>query len=287
MSAKSLYGLVGYPLNHSLSPFMHNTAFAALGVPADYRLFPLKEEELKPFFTDLRDHESPIFGVNVTVPYKEKVIPLLDNLAPFARQTGAVNTVTINKKRQLTGHNTDGPGFLAHLQQLGFSLKNKRVALLGAGGASRALIGAMCLFDERPDSIRIFDVDRPKGEALVKDLATRINVEGVSVVGQTDDLNLELADLLINATPVGLKSSDPCLVPAEKLHPNMLVYDLIYNPRETALLRAGKERGAKVSNGQGMLFYQGVLAFEHWAEIQLPQDVKEKMLKALWEGKVL
>lgn len=266
---------------------MHNTAFRALKVPAEYQIFSLKDGEVEPFFKDLRDAKSPIFGLNVTVPYKEKVIPFLDNLSPFAQKVGAVNTVTISPKRRLTGYNTDGPGFLAHLVELGVSVKGKRVAILGAGGASRAVISSLCLFDEKPEAVRVFDIDVTKAEHLVSDLGSRMDVGCVQVVGGMEDLNIDLCDMLINATPIGLRKEDKNLIPREWLHPHMFVYDLIYNPRETALVKEAKAKGAKVSNGLGMLFYQGVLAFQHWSENQLPENVKEKMRKALEEGKVV
>lgn len=279
--ARSTYGLVGYPLGHSLSPVIHNTAFDVLGVDAVYQLFPMKQEELADFFKELKDKDSHIFGVNVTIPHKENVIPFLDSLSPFATKVGAVNTVVITPGRKLIGHNTDGPGFLAHLKEEGFDPKDKRIAILGAGGASRALISVLCLLPERPHVIKVFDVDQARAKALVADLAVRMDTSGVEIVASIDDLNIELADLLINATPVGMKLTDPCLVKAELLHAHMMVYDLVYNPAETKLLAMAKARGAKAVNGLKMLFYQAVLAFQHWAELQLPEQVKAKMWEAL------
>ncbi len=278
---KTTYGLVGYPLGHSLSPVIHNTAFQVLGVEAVYELFPMKQEELPAFFKALKEKESHIFGVNVTIPHKECVIPFLDSLSPFAMKVGAVNTVVITPERKLIGHNTDGPGFLAHLKEEGFDPKDKRIAILGAGGASRAVISVLCLLPEKAHSIRIFDMDREKAKGLVHDLSTRMDTSRVEVVASIDELNIELADLLINATPVGMKPSDPCLVHEELLHPHMMVYDLVYNPAETKLLALARKRGAKPVNGLKMLFYQGVLAFQHWAEIQLPDKVKDVMWSAL------
>src|SRR3989338_9118446 len=117
---KAIYGIIGFPLEHSLSPVMHNAAFTELGVDAEYKLFPLQEEALGDFFADLREKDSPIFGLNVTVPYKEAVIKYLDIISPFAQKVNAVNTIVISSERTLTGFNTDGPGFLTHLAELGF-----------------------------------------------------------------------------------------------------------------------------------------------------------------------
>ena len=137
---KTLFGIIGYPVEHSLSPLMHNTAFEELGIAASYKLFSVKDDELDDFFDELRDMENPIYGLNVTVPYKERVLDYLDTLAPFAQKVGAVNTIMITKDRKLIGYNTDAPGFLAHLSELKFMTTNKRIALLGSGGGWKKAI---------------------------------------------------------------------------------------------------------------------------------------------------
>jgi shikimate dehydrogenase len=281
---KPLYGIIGYPVEHSLSPLMHNTAFKELGVDAVYRLFPVEEGGLDRFFEELRDKESRIFGLNVTVPYKEKVIKYLDTLTPFAQKVGAVNTIVITGDRRLIGYNTDAPGFMAHLHELQFDTTNKRIALLGSGGSARAILATLCMIPERPQSIRIYNRTVSRTDELLTDLGERIDLSMVEPVMSVDDLNIELSDLLVNTTPLGLNKNDPCLVDEDLLHGNMLVYDLIYNPPETPLLKMARRRGARASNGLGMLYYQGVLAFQHWANIQLDDDVKSKMRKSLEEG---
>lgn len=281
------YGLIGYPLDHSLSPCMHNTAFRALDVAAVYELFPLQENEVEGFIKTLKMDDSHIFGLNVTVPYKEKVIPYLDALSPFAEKVGAVNTIVVDEKRSLVGHNTDGPGFWTHLTELDVQLKGKRIAIMGAGGASRAIISMLCLIEQRPVSIKLYDLDAEKAHALVRDLSQRIDLSIVEVVHSLDDLNIELSNVLINATPIGLKKQDSCLVDPDLLHANLFVYDLIYNPKETVLLKLAKEKGAGISNGLGMLFYQGVLAFEHWAGYELMPAVREQMRMSLEVGEVI
>jgi shikimate dehydrogenase len=275
--SKAIYGLIGYPLGHSLSPIIHNTAFNELKVDAEYILIPTKKDELEAFFKDLRRPDNPIFGLNVTIPYKEDVIPLLDKLDPFAAKVGAVNTIVISNDRQLTGHNTDGPGFLAHLTDIGFNPGGKRISIIGAGGAARALLAVFSLITDRPESILIYDIDQPKAQNLLADLGKRLDTHHIKVVKSLDDLNIELADLLVNATPIGLKAEDPSLVTEEHLHPHLTVYDLIYNPSETPLLKTAKKRGAKTVNGLRMLFYQGVLAFQHWADAQISEKVKRRM----------
>ena len=280
----STYGLVGYPLGHSLSPFMHNAAFNALEVEAVYELFSMQERQLEQFFNDIKEANSPIFGLNVTVPYKEIALKYIDNLTPFAEKVGAINTVVITPERKLIGYNTDGPGFMAHLEELKFDVCDKRISIIGAGGASRAVISALCMIVEKPRSICVFDIDKSKVDVLIDDLGKRFDVSIVKAVDSIDDLNVEVADLLINATPIGLKENDPCLIESELIHSDMMVYDLIYNPSETKLLKMARERGAKTSNGLGMLFYQGVLAFQHWADLELDQNVRNIMRRALEEG---
>ncbi|MBF0484217.1 MAG: shikimate dehydrogenase [Candidatus Omnitrophica bacterium] len=282
-SNSAIYGIIGNPLAHSLSPVMHNAAFEALEVDAVYKLFPLKEEELDGFFKDLKDPSSPIFGLNVTVPYKEKVMPFLDALSPFAAKVGAVNTIVIDDKRKLTGHNTDGPGFLCHLQELGVDITDKRIAVLGAGGSARAILTSLCLLPERPESIRIYNRTAQKVEDLIVELGGRMNVDILQAVNVIEDLNIELCDILINTTTVGMQPTDPMLIDHNLLHKDMLVYDIIYNPAKTLLLKEAQTIGANTTNGLGMLFYQGVLALQHWANQEIDVGVKILMRDKLEE----
>src|SRR3989338_1178802 len=146
------YGIIGDPVEHSLSPLMQNTAFKALNVLAEFKLFPLKAHEIEGFFKNLKQADCPIFGLNVTVPYKEVVLEYLDNLTLFAQKVGAVNTIVITPQRKLIGYNTDAPGFMAHLVELGFSTAGKRVAILGSGRSCRAILATLCMIPERPQS---------------------------------------------------------------------------------------------------------------------------------------
>lgn len=277
----AIYGIIGFPLAHTLSPVMHNAAFKEFGVEAVYQTFPLHEEELDDFLKDLHKNSSPIFGLNVTVPYKEKVIPYLDTLSPLVQKAMAVNTIVINKERKLIGYNTDAPGFLAHLAELKFNTKNKKIALLGAGGSARAILTALCLIPERPASIKIYNRTFEKARALAEELKSRMDAGIVEVVMSIDDLQIQEADLLINTTSVGLNPADPSLIEEDLLHADLLVYDLIYNPKETELLRMARERSAQTANGLGMLYYQGVLSLQHWAEKEIEEPIKRKMREAL------
>ncbi|MFT5388086.1 MAG: shikimate dehydrogenase [Lysobacterales bacterium] len=281
-SNKTIYGIIGNPLKHTLSPVMHNTAFKALGVDAEYKAFPLQEDELDDFFKKLKSPDSPIFGLNVTVPYKEKVLKYMDTLTPLVEKLKAVNTIVISRDRKLVGYNTDAPGFLTHLTELGFDFSDKRVAIMGAGGSARAILTTLCLIPERPKSITIYNRTSSRLDTMLSEISEYIDISIVETAMSIDDLNIELADLLINTTSLGLREDDPVLVEEELLHSNMLVYDLIYNPAKTTLLQMAEARGARVSNGLGMLFYQGVLALQHWAEdVDITEKIKMDMREAL------
>jgi len=278
----AIYGIIGNPVAHSLSPVMQNAAFEALEVNAVYKLFPLADqEELKLFMEDLKEDNNPIFGLNVTVPYKEAILPFLDTIDPLAEKIGAVNTLVIDHKRKIHGFNTDGPGFLSHLTELNFDLKGKRIALLGAGGTTRAIISVLCLLPQGPERITLYNRTRGKAEILVNEIGKKINTGIVSIVDEIEDLNIELADLLINTTSVGMKDSDPLLIDPESLHKDLLVYDVIYSPKETKLLAQARLKKAQTANGLGMLFYQGVLAFWHWSDVELDEGIKKIMRKSL------
>jgi shikimate dehydrogenase len=280
----AIYGIIGNPVAHSLSPVMHNAAFKALKVNAVYKLFPLADQqELKLFMEDLKEDNNPIFGLNVTVPYKEDVLPYLDSIDPLAEKIGAANTLVIDHHRKVRGFNTDGPGFLSHLTELNFDLRDKRVAILGAGGTARAIIGVLCLLAKGPERISLYNRTRANADTLVEEIGKKINTEIVTVVDGPEDLNIELTDLLINTTNVGMKPADPLLIDPASLHKDMLVYDVIYAPVETKLLAQARLKKARRANGLGMLFFQGVLAFGHWSGVEIDERTKKIMRKSLQE----
>jgi shikimate dehydrogenase len=256
---------------------MHNAAFASVGINACYKLFSLKENELQGFMRSLR--ENRICGLNVTVPYKEKVIPYLDKLSEGAELIGAVNTIRVLDDR-LVGFNTDSEGFYRHLSEgLQFNPQGKRIILLGAGGAAKAV--CFSLAKARPGCLYIYDIDKTKTRDLLKRIKKNFQDIRVEFVESIGDLRIDTADLLINATPVGMKETDPCLINKDFLHKDLLVYDLVYNPPETKLLRAARRKGARTSNGLGMLLYQGVLSFEIWTGLKAPVEVMHRALESL------
>ncbi|MCX5702248.1 MAG: shikimate dehydrogenase [Candidatus Omnitrophica bacterium] len=275
MPYTKIYGVLGYPAKHSLSPVMHNAAFKALRINAEYKIFEIEPSELNIFLSSLA--KNNIFGLNVTVPYKEKVMPSLDSISSEAELIGAVNTIKVSKSR-LEGFNTDGSGFLKSLSEdLNFEPKGKNIAILGAGGAAKAV--SVCLSKTKPKAIAIYDIDKPKLMALVSHLKKIFGDVNYAAVNSVAELDMPNLDLLINATPIGMKDSDPCLVNPDALHSKLLVYDLIYNPAETKLLALAKEVGAKVSNGLGMLLHQGALSFELWTDKKAPVKVMREVLE--------
>ncbi len=269
-----LYGLVGFPILHSLSPCMHNAAFSKLKIKARYKLFELKPSELRIFLNSLK--KKNICGFNVTYPYKEEILKFLNTKSSGVKEIGAANTVVVDKNGKLRGFNTDYLGFSAHLKEL--RVKPKRVAVIGAGGASKAVCFALARM--KIDVLCIYDIDKFKSLSLFKKLNSNFPGTKFNVVNRIEDLELQNKDLLINASPVGMRLTDPCLIDPGYLHEGLFVYDLIYNPLETKLISLAKERNLNFSNGLGMLLYQGVFAFKHFSGRAAPiETMREALLK--------
>ena len=278
-SAKQLYGLIGYPVKHSYSAFMHNAAFAHYKMDAVYELFEVPPEKLQEFLTRTIVVKK-IKGFNVTVPHKENVYAYLKEnngkISADAQKMKAVNTVVGGEGGILSGFNTDGAGFLEDLKQRGIEVKNKNVSLIGAGGGAKAV--AVALSSGNLKNFLIFDVDKSKSlrlAGIIKEFYPSIAAEAVESI---EELKIKEADILINATPIGMKELDPLLVKKEWLHPGIFVYDLIYNPSETKLLKTAKAAGCRTANGRGMLLYQGCLAFKHWTHKAAPVEVMRRAL---------
>lgn len=272
---KQLYGLIGYPVKHSYSPLMHNAAFQNFGLNAEYNLFEIPPQGLEEFFKKTI-FEKNIRGFNVTVPHKEASLAFVTGrMHNSVKKIGAVNTVVVRSDRKLDAFNTDYAGFLKDLEVHGVSLEGKRIALLGAGGGAKAV--AFALASQKPSMIRLFDIDMMKAEFLVKNI--RVYFPDILAASSIDRLDIGQADILVNATPVGMKPEDPLLVDEGVLHPDLFVYDLIYNPAETKLLAAAKKKGCSCANGLGMLLHQGALAFEHWTGQLAPVDVMRQALE--------
>jgi len=279
-----IYGLIGHPVKHSLSPAMHNAAFQENGLDAQYKLFDVSPNKLKDFFTapgySITDIEgnsffvSDIKGFNVTVPYKEAVIQFieLDKEKEYLKKVKAVNTV-LNKDGKFKAVNTDIFGFSRDLFEH-FDFNMCDAVVLGAGGAARAVTYALAM---KARSIAIFDIDISKSfgiKDMIKNIFPNFNV---SVAESVEQLNIYDKTLLVNTTPVGMKEGDVSVVDKKMLHKKLFIYDIVYN-RKTRLLIDAEEKGLKVVNGLGMLLYQGVLAWEEWIGRPAPVEVMRKAL---------
>jgi shikimate dehydrogenase len=278
MAQALTFGLVGNPLKHSLSPLMHNAALSKLKIKAKYKLFRLEDKELKSFFASLS--KKNIRGLNITIPYKEKILQLVPGAKNSAvTSIGAANTVLVDKLKGLKLFNTDYLGFLRHIAQL--KLKPKRVAILGAGGAAKAVCFA--LGKKKVSEVFIYDIDHFRSLSLMKRFNYIFPGSKFRAVGSVEELNLKDKDLMINASSVGMKPDDPLLINRNMLHTGLFVYDLIYNPKETKLLKLAREAGSSCSNGLGMLLYQGIESLNIWirpkkAPIEVMQKVLEKAI---------
>ncbi len=262
-------GLFGYPVEHSLSPAMHNAAFGYLGLDCCYVAFSVRPELLRDAVKAIKTLNFA--GINVTVPHKEKVIPFLDEVDPEASFIGAVNTV-VNNDGKLIGYNTDGKGFMKSLSEARISINNKNVLIVGSGGASRAI---SYYLSKKAAKLFLYDVDRKKADRLIGDLnKIRSNVSFFNL--QPSTFNLSDIDIIINATPLGWKKDDPLSIDIDLLNPGHVVCDLIY--KKTKLLDKASKKGCKTLNGLGMLLWQGIFAFELWTGKRPPADVMRKAL---------
>lgn len=252
-----LYGVIGNPVRHSLSPAMHNAAFAAKGINAIYLAF--EAIDLEGCVRGVRS--LGIKGMSVTIPFKQDVIPLLDDVDGLASSIGAVNTV-VNDNGSLKGYNTDALGALRALEEK-TTLTGKRVCIVGAGGAARA-IGY--ILKQRGMELSISNRSQSRGMALAKSLDCRfVNIK------ELPDIK---PDILINTTPVGMSPDvDECPVPGEALREDMVVMDVIYNPIKTKLLAMSEARGCLIINGLPMFIYQGAEQFRLWTGLEAPVDV--------------
>jgi shikimate dehydrogenase len=258
-----LYGVVGYPLSHTLSPTMHNAAFSASGLNAVYLAF--ETEDIAGCLRGMR--ALGIEGMSVTIPFKSSVIPLLDDLEESAKSMGAVNTI-VSRRARLKGYNTDAPGALKALEAE-TGLSDKRCLVIGAGGAARA-IG--CVLRGRCAHLTIANRSIERGQTLSDYLGCRFvpldAVEGLQ------------ADLLIHATSVGMYPRDEqCLIPPKALKAGMVVMDVVYHPLETRLLREARQRGCQTISGLAMFIHQGAEQYRLWTGIDPPVDAMARAVK--------
>jgi len=278
---KKIYGLIGHPVKHSLSALMHNAAFSALGIAAEYRLFDVPAHGVEDLLKKITMAESEIFGLNVTIPHKVLVHNYLkDSLSKEAKMIGAVNTVCVieeGAEKKLKGYNTDGEGFLRALKEdLKFEAQDKMVFVLGAGGAARAVIMAL---GELPEKIFFTDLDRQKAILLEKDYQKYYSARHIQRIEIEDKSDcILISDIFINATDTGMQPEDALPIEERCLHKNMYIFDLIYNPKETKLIKLAREKGLPCINGLSMLLYQGAASFRLWTGKEPPIELMRRTL---------
>jgi len=279
-------GLIGYPLSHSLSPRLHAAAFRAMGVQGEYRLYPIPPDDMSGLARlAKRIREGELRGLNVTIPHKQSILPLVDELTASASAIGAVNTLVL-KKDKLIGDNTDSPGFLSDLHgSVPDGFRGKKAIVLGAGGAARAVVSAL-LGDGWHITLAVRSTDLEQGTLLISSIGPHggdgisgpVLLDAAALRQYSDEINL-----VVNATPVGMlpgtsKSPwpDGLLLPSKAV-----VYDLVYNPRETALLQQARQVGLPAISGIGMLVEQAALSFEIWTGFSPPRDLLFTQVEAV------
>ena len=257
--------VIGNPIEHSLSPTLHNYWIKNNGIDAIYEKQKLNENELEQIILLVK--EKKIDGINVTVPFKKAIIPFLDELSIEAKSTQSVNTIFL-KENKVMGHNTDIVGFEASIKKSKYNLVNKEVLILGAGGVVPSIIFA--LKKMKVSKITISNRTKKKAENLEK-LFENIEIIEWGVVPNFD--------MIINATSVGLKKEDDINIDFSSISKNKFFYDVIYNPKETKFLKIGKNLGNAILNGKLMFIYQALSAFNIWHGIK--PDINEKVIELL------
>mgnify|MGYP000926339433 FL=1 len=276
-----LAAVVAKPIKHSISPFIHNTAFERTAVNGVYLALEIGSEDLEATVANIRRYN--MFGINLSMPYKQEVIQYLDELTPSARLIGAVNTV-VNKNGTLIGYNTDGKGFFKSLPS--FDIQGKKMTILGAGGAATAIIAQAAL--DQAEEIFVFTRQTSyantvsKMAAISRQAKSRIQVLNLEDLATLQE-KINQSDLLINGTSVGMDGESLPLVESIQLPAKILVADVIYKPFETPFLKWARSQKVEAVNGLGMLLYQAAEAFELWTGQPMPCQEIWQQLEALYK----
>lgn len=276
-----LAAVVANPIKHSISPFIHNSAFEATNTNGVYLAWEVDATELAETVANIRRYQ--MYGINLSMPYKEQVIPYLDRLSEEACLIGAVNTV-VNREGTLIGYNTDGKGFFKSLPS--FKISRKRVVLLGAGGAAKAILAQAILDGVSQISVFVrsssMEKTRPYLEKIQNATGFRVDLFALEDIQELQD-SITQADLLVNATSVGMDGSSQPIPTSIVLPEKLMVADVIYQPFETPFLKWAKEQGNQSINGLGMLLYQAAEAFELWTGKEMPTDQIWELLKQKYQ----
>ncbi len=271
-------GIIGNPVEHSLSPAIHNAAFRRLALNFVYLAW--RVESIGDAIRGLRALGN-FRGASVTIPHKVSAVPFLDDIEPTARQIGAINTIVAEKGR-LIGHNTDATGALRALREGGVTLTGRRIVMLGSGGAARAIAFALAA-ESKAEALLLLGVDDKERVALARDLRSKTDlvVEDYSLDDSILGRTVPDAQVLIHCTPIGMSPrGDATCVPTSLLHPSLAVMDIVYNPRETRLLSDAKRAGCKTIPGLEMFLNQAVTQFELWTTRPAPVDVMRAVLES-------
>ena len=276
-----LAAVVANPIKHSISPFIHNTAFEATSTNGVYLAWEVKGTDLAETVANIRRYQ--MFGINLSMPYKEQVIPYLDQLSEEARLIGAVNTV-VNREGTLIGYNTDGKGFFKSLPS--FKISGKRMVLLGAGGAAKAILAQAILDGVSQVSVFVRSASmgktKPYLEKLQHETGFRVDLFALEDAQELQE-NIRKADLLVNATSVGMDEVSLPIPTSIVLPEKLLVADVIYQPFETPFLKWARSQGNHAVNGLGMLLYQAAEAFQLWTGKEMPTDQIWELLKQKYQ----
>jgi len=276
-----LAAVVANPIKHSISPFIHNRAFEATNTNGVYLAWEVEGTDLAETVANIRRYQ--MFGINLSMPYKEQVIPYLDQLSEEARLIGAVNTV-VNREGTLIGYNTDGKGFFKSLPS--FKISGKRMVLLGAGGAAKAILAQAILDGVSQVSVFVrsasIEKTRPYLEKLRNETGFKVDLFALEDVSELQ-ARITDSELLVNATSVGMDGTSQPIPTSIVLPEKLLVADVIYQPFETPFLKWARSQGNHAVNGLGMLLYQAAEAFQLWTGKQMPTDQIWELLKQKYQ----
>ena len=276
-----LAAVVANPIKHSISPFIHNSAFEATHTNGVYLAWEVEGTDLAETVANIRRYQ--MYGINLSMPYKEQVIPYLDQLSEEACLIGAVNTV-VNREGTLIGYNTDGKGFFKSLPS--FKISGKKMVLLGAGGAAKAILAQAILDGVSQISVFVrsssMEKTRPYLEKIQNATGFRVDLFALEDIQELQD-SITQADLLVNATSVGMDGSSQPIPTSIVLPEKLMVADVIYQPFETPFLKWARNQGNQSINGLGMLLYQAAEAFELWTGKEMPTDQIWESLKQKYQ----
>lgn len=270
-----VFALLGHPVEHSMSPTMWNPALRDLGLDYVYVAYDVHPDDLKEAIDGVKALD--IKGVNVTIPHKENVIKYVDEIDPLAKKMGAVNTIK-NEDGHLKARNTDGGGAKKALFEAGCEIGGRNILILGAGGASRALCFTLA---EEANKVTLTDIMEEKALKLTKEVRNKLdaNIIGKKATEAILQENIKDTEILINATPIGMyPETDKSPISKELLHSNLFVFDVVYNPLETRLMKEAAEKGCETLGGLEMLVNQGVLAFKWWTGKEPNKDLMKSQV---------